>query len=100
MAKTGTLNLRVDDNVKRAADDILKRLGIPMSTAIDMFLNQVIMTGGIPFDVSLPEAPRDVNADFMTKDEYFDKLISSFEDAKSGNRQELKEFLSSFKVSE
>ncbi|RXS51590.1 type II toxin-antitoxin system antitoxin, RelB/DinJ family, partial [Streptococcus pyogenes] len=31
MAKTGTLNLRVDDSVKSAADDILKRLGIPMS---------------------------------------------------------------------
>ncbi|HEQ3882296.1 TPA: type II toxin-antitoxin system RelB/DinJ family antitoxin, partial [Streptococcus pyogenes] len=57
MAKTGTLNLRVDDSVKSAADDILKRLGIPMSTAIDMFLNQIILTGGIPFDVSLPEAP-------------------------------------------
>lgn len=45
MAKTGTLNLRVDDSVKSAADDILKRLGIPMSTAIDMFLNQIILTG-------------------------------------------------------
>lgn len=49
MAKTGTLNLRVDDTVKSAADDILKRLGIPMSTAVDMFLNQIVLTGGHTF---------------------------------------------------
>lgn len=98
MAKTGTLNLRVDDTVKSAADEILKRLGIPMSTAIDMFLNQVILTGGIPFDVSLPEAPQRVNVDFMSEAELFGKLISSFEDAKAGNKQDLKEFLTNFKV--
>ena len=98
MAKTGTLNLRVDDTVKSAADEILKRLGIPMSTAIDMFLNQIILTGGIPFDVSLPEAPQRVNVDFMSEEELFGKLITSLEDAKAGNKQDLKEFLTNFKV--
>ncbi|AAK33543.2 type II toxin-antitoxin system RelB/DinJ family antitoxin [Streptococcus pyogenes] len=93
MAKTGTLNLRVDDSVKSAADDILKRLGIPMSTAIDMFLNQIILTGGIPFDVSLPEAPQRVNVDYMSQEKFYDKLITSFEDAKTGNRQDVREFL-------
>lgn len=97
MAKTGTLNLRVDDTVKTAADDILKRLGIPMSTAIDMFLNQIILTGGIPFDVSLPEAPKRINVDYMSEDEFYNKLITSFEDAKAGQRQDIREFLSQFK---
>lgn len=97
MAKTGTLNLRVDDSVKSAADDILKRLGIPMSTAIDMFLNQIILTGGIPFDVSLPDSCSQHSLDVVLQEEFYDKLITSFEGAKAGNRQDVREFLSQFK---
>ena len=35
MEKTATLNLRVNPTVKQRAEDVLTRLGIPMSTAID-----------------------------------------------------------------
>lgn len=52
-----TLNLRVNPTVKQQAEDVLKQLGIPMATAIDMYLRQIIMTGGIPFSLSLPKAP-------------------------------------------
>ena len=38
-----TLNLRVNPTVKQQAEDVLKQLGIPMATAIDMYLR----TGGI-----------------------------------------------------
>ena len=57
MEKTATLNLRRNPNVKQRAEDVLSRLGIPMSTAIDMYLNQISLTGGIPFPVTLPKAP-------------------------------------------
>ena len=33
-----TLNLRVNPTVKQQAEDVLKQLGIPMATAIDMYL--------------------------------------------------------------
>ena len=49
MEKSATLNLRVNPTLKSDAETILSRLGIPMSTAIDMFLNQVVLVGGIPF---------------------------------------------------
>ena len=49
MEKTMTLNLRVNPTVKQQAEDVLKQLGIPMATAIDMYLRQITMTGGIPF---------------------------------------------------
>lgn len=42
---------------------LLSRLGIPMSTAIDMYLHQIYLTGGIPFAVTLPKAPNTINAD-------------------------------------
>lgn len=57
MEKTATLNLRVNPIVKERAEEVLSRLGVPMSTAIDMYLNQIFLTGGIPFAVTLPKAP-------------------------------------------
>ena len=54
MEKTATLNLRINPALKEDAESVLSRLGIPMSTAVDMFLNQVVLVGGIPFSVKLP----------------------------------------------
>ena len=69
MEKTATLNLRVNPVVKQKAENVLAQLGIPMSTAIDMYLNQISLTAGIPFDVTLPKAPHSVNADLMSAKE-------------------------------
>ena len=55
--------------VKQQAEDVLKQLGIPMATAIDMYLRQITMTGGIPFPLSLPKVPAALNADTMTDDQ-------------------------------
>lgn len=49
MGKSATLNLRVNPVVKERAEKVLSQLGVPMSTAIDMYLNQISLTGGIPF---------------------------------------------------
>lgn len=40
MGKTVTLNLRVSPDAKQGAEAVLKQLGIPMSTAIDLYLRQ------------------------------------------------------------
>ena len=70
MEKTATLNLRVNPTVKERAEAVLSRLGVPMSTAIDMYLNQISLTGGIPFTVTLPKAPDSLNVDQMTDEEF------------------------------
>lgn len=88
MEKTATLNLRVNPAVKQRAEDVLSRLGIPMSTAIDMYLNQISLTGGIPFNVTLPKAPSSINADLMSVEEIRNKLQEGYEDAKNGKVQE------------
>ena len=49
MEKTQMLNVRVSPIVKQQAEDVLKQLGIPMATAIDMYLRQITLTGGIRF---------------------------------------------------
>ena len=56
MEKTATLNLRVNPTVKERAEKVLSQLGVPMSTAIDMYLNQISLTGGIPFSVSFTKS--------------------------------------------
>ena len=88
MEKTATLNLRVNPSVKQRAEDVLSRLGIPMSTAIDMYLNQISLTGGIPFSISLPKAPQSLNMDVMSAEEIHNKLQEGYEDVKAGRVQD------------
>jgi len=52
--KTDTIHMRVNPETKKTADSILKRLGMSTAEAITIFLNQVILNGGLPFDVRLP----------------------------------------------
>ena len=43
MEKTATLNLRVNPSTKKAAEDVLSRLGIPMSyRRLQMLLMQIL----------------------------------------------------------
>ena len=88
MEKTTTLNLRVNPDVKRRAEEVLSQLGIHMSTAIDIYLKQISLTGGIPFSVTLPKAPVSVNADLMSTDEIRTKLKEGYNDMEKGNVQE------------
>ncbi len=53
------LNIRIDKNVKQSAEKIFDDLGLNMTTAINIFLRQVIRENGIPFDVKL-KVPNEV----------------------------------------
>jgi addiction module RelB/DinJ family antitoxin len=85
MEKTATLNLRVNPDVKRTAEQILSQLGVPMATAVDMFLKQVALTGGIPFEVTLPKIQPSINADLMSVSEIREKLRDGLSDLENGN---------------
>ena len=54
--KTANVNARIDLNVKTQAEAILSRLGLPRSVAIDAFYRQIIIHGGIPFSLTIPES--------------------------------------------
>ena len=51
MARTN-LNIRVDEDIKKQAEDLLAGLGMNMTTAINVFLRQVISKGGVPFEIT------------------------------------------------
>lgn len=88
MEKTTTMNLRVNPVVKQEAEDVLKQLGVPMATAVDMFLRQIALTGSIPFAIALPKAPDSVNADKMTAQQLRSAIQAGLEDAEAGSIQD------------
>jgi len=79
--KQTTVSARVDSVVKDMSEDILNELGISMSTAITMFLKQVIINQGLPFNVNL-NRPLDYSK--MTKAEFDQAIEAGFEDIKKG----------------
>lgn len=85
MAKTATLNLRVNPDVKENAEYVLAQLGISMATAIDIYLKQISLVGGIPFSVVLPKAANSVNADMMSAAQIHQKLQEGYADIEKGN---------------
>ncbi len=53
-----TINIRIEEDLKLQAAKVLMKLGLDMSSAVKMFLQQVINTGTIPFQVKTKSAYR------------------------------------------
>ena len=71
----GTIQVRVDDELKSKSDALFKDLGTDTTTAIRMFLTQAVVTNGFPFEIkrqteSNPYSP-------MTETGMFAKLEKS-----------------------
>lgn len=97
MEKSTTLNLRINPDVKKRAELVLSQLGIPMSTAIDIYLKQISLIGGIPFPVKLPEVPSSINTDQITVDEIHAKLQEGLDDLEAGKVQNAVESFKKFR---
>lgn len=55
MATTTPTQIRIEENTKKQAVELLEGLGLNLSDAVNMFLRQVILQNGIPFEVKYPE---------------------------------------------
>ncbi len=99
MEKTATMNLRVNPVIKQQAEDVLKQLGIPMATAIDMYLRQISLTGGIPFPLTVAKAPAAINADSMSAQQLRAELLAGYQDMSEGNVQDAKTAFNRFRES-
>jgi DNA-damage-inducible protein J len=56
MAKTATLTVRIDAQVKREAQEVLKQLGLTTTQAISMYLNQIRVEKALPYHPHIPNA--------------------------------------------
>ncbi|MBR1383753.1 MAG: type II toxin-antitoxin system RelB/DinJ family antitoxin [Ruminococcus sp.] len=84
MAKrTANVTARVEPEIKEQAEAVMERLGLPVSTAINMFYRQIILWNGLPFrpsvPVNLPKA-----RDEMSKEEFDAAMATGLEQAKQG----------------
>lgn len=57
-----TLNIRIEEKTKKAAAKTLAALGLDMSSAVKMFLHQVVIEQGIPFKPT--RTPREVREEY------------------------------------
>ena len=95
MARTSNVFARVEPEIKDQAEEILDQLGIPMSNAIGMFLRQVIIHNGIPFEMKLAAKKPLVMSELSKAD--FDREISKgINDIESGNVYSEEEVLKDF----
>lgn len=58
--KSELIHIRIEPEIKQKSEEIFKQLGVSTSYAVSMFLSQVIMRNGFPFDVEIPSNQSDV----------------------------------------
>lgn len=51
---TAPTQIRIDSDVKQQATALFNSLGLDMSGAVNLFLHQCVLRGGLPFSVELP----------------------------------------------
>lgn len=51
---TAPTQIRIDADIKKQATDLFNDLGLDMSGAVNLFLHQCVLRGGLPFSVEMP----------------------------------------------
>ena len=78
--------VRIDADVKKQASKIFAQLGIDMSTAMNIFLRQCVMKGGLPFNVEIPQ----FNSKTIKAIEEADQIMKDPNAKKYNSMEELK----------
>lgn len=81
-ARSANVNVRVEPDVKEQAEAILEKLGVSVSSFINMTYRQVILRKGIPFAVTVPSELR--TRDTMTDAEFDAMMAEGLKQAKAG----------------
>lgn len=51
---TAPTQIRIDADIKKQATELFNDLGLDMSGAVNLFLHQCVLRGGLPFSVEMP----------------------------------------------
>ena len=52
---TTPTQIKIDADIKKQANELFKSIGLDMSTAVNLFLYQCVLRGGLPFKVEKPQ---------------------------------------------
>ena len=83
MSRTTNVFARIEPELKEEAEGVLSQLGIPMSNAIGLFLRQVVLQRGIPFEMKLPQRKL-LALDALSETEFNAEIEKGFADMASG----------------
>lgn len=83
MARTSSIYARVEPELKEQAEIVLDQLGITMSNAISMFLRQVVLQQGIPFDMKIPQS-QPLAYGSLTKEQFNTEINKGIKDIDEG----------------
>jgi DNA-damage-inducible protein J len=61
------MNIRMDSNVKKQAQELFSQFGLDMTTAVNMFLRQSIRQRGIPFAIQLDPFYSELNQERLIR---------------------------------
>ena len=84
MVRTANVFARVEPELKAQAEQVLDRLGIPMSNAGGMFLRQIVLQRGIPFEMKLPASEEPVAYGALTKEQFDAEIKKGMDDIRAG----------------
>ena len=60
--KTANFNMRMEEKKKTDAEALYRTLGMTLPQAVNMFISQSLLVGGIPFDVRIPRFNQETEA--------------------------------------
>ena len=86
--KSANVTARVQPEIKQQAEAILADIGLPVSVLIDTLYRQIIMTGGVPYSLSVPKIP---TRDGMTEAQFDAVMEKGYRQAKNGQTLPLDE---------
>jgi len=93
MTKTSNILVRLDPDLKAQAEAVLNQLGIPVSNAVNLFLKQVVLQRGIPFEIKLP-SEKPVSMTELTAVDLDRELQKGFDDLAKGKTRPAKNVFS------
>ena len=83
MPKTASVYTRVEPELKEQVEKVLLKLGLPMANAINLFLHQIVIHNGLPFDIKLPTS-KPLNYATMTKEQFDTEMEKGLADYYAG----------------
>jgi len=83
MSKSASIYTRVEPEIKEQVEQVLSKLGIPMANAINLFLHQIVLQKGIPFDIKLPQN-KPLNYSSLSQEQFDAEIEKGFASLKAG----------------
>ena len=79
-----TIQVRVDEELKRKSDDLFRELGTDTTTAIRIFLTQAVANNGFPFEIKRVEKTEPSIYSALTEEQVLTSLEKARQQAKNG----------------